>query len=740
MGLESLNDVQKKAVLQTEGPCLIFAGAGSGKTRVLTHRIAHILETGDVLPANILALTFTNKAAREMKSRIEGLIRADTAGMFVGTFHSLCAYLLRVDGEKIGIGKNFSIFDTADQNQLIKECIKRLNIDEKQLPLRFFRSKISEAKNLGLYPEAYAGEFGLGANDPVLHVYKRYETRLKECAALDFDDLLLKGVELLEESKETLEKYQERFLYIHVDEYQDTNAAQYRLLRLLAARHRNLCAVGDDDQSIYSWRGADITNILNFEKDFPDAAVFYLEQNYRSTEHILQTANAVISNNEGRKPKKLWSRLGRGERVKVFTAGDEYDEAQFVANEIMRLCETEHIPLDHMAVLYRTNAQSRVFEEKLMRYSIPYRVYGGLKFYDRREIKDLIAYLRILDNPRDDVSLMRIINTPRRGIGDATVQKLAAQAVLQGVSVMDVLLDLGSSGLDARTQKKLEAFCALVTRFLALAQVETPSGLIEAVIEETGYAAHLESDRDETAQSRIENLDEFIASVAEYESRAGSQEQDVSLGGFLETISLSSDMDEEKAADRSAVTLMTLHSAKGLEFEAVFLVGMEESLFPHASAQLEPGEMEEERRLCYVGITRAQRRLYLTHALERRLRNDRMRCSVSRFLSEMPRNSLYILKPHLFSLQPGMLMGDEREKPWRPALRPERQKPSAEEKKVFYSVADKVEHDKFGRGTVVRVEGQGENAILTIAFEGQGVKKLSVAYAPIRKTEVNAHG
>ncbi|MFZ5974638.1 MAG: ATP-dependent helicase [Bacillota bacterium] len=735
-GFDTLNDVQRKAVLHTQGPCLIFAGAGSGKTRVLTHRIAHIIQNEDVLPANILALTFTNKAAREMKSRIETLIASGTAGMFVGTFHSLCAFFLRADGGSIGIGGNFTIFDTADQNQLISECMKRLNIDEKQLPKRFFRAKISEAKNLALYPDAYAREFGLNANDPVFQVYKRYEARLKECAALDFDDLLLRAVELLENSKETLGKYQERFTYIHVDEYQDTNAAQYRLLKLLAARHRNLCVVGDDDQSIYSWRGADITNILNFEKDYPDAAVFYLEQNYRSTEHILQTANAVIANNPARKQKKLWSRLGRGERVKVFTASDEYDEAQFVANEIMRLHDTEYIPLENMAVLYRTNAQSRVFEEKFMRYSLPYRIYGGLKFYDRREIKDLVAYLRILANPRDDVSLLRIINTPRRGIGNTTVQKLAAEAVLKGESIMDILMDLDASDLDARTRKKLEAFCALISRFIALSQVMPPSGLIEAIIDETGYAEHLESEHDENVQSRLENLDEFIASVAEYEQNA----QEVSLHGFLETVSLSSDMDEEKQKSRSAVTLMTLHSAKGLEFEVVFLVGLEDNLFPHASAQVEPGELEEERRLCYVGITRAQRRLYLSHALERRSRHEKMRCRVSRFISEMPRDSLYILKPHLFSRQAGMLQEDEGNRPWNPPLKHERQRVAIEPKRVSYSVADRVEHDRFGRGTVVRVDGQGENATLTVAFEGQGIKKLSVAYAPLRRLEVNAHG
>ena len=733
-GSEPLNEVQKKAVLQTKGPCLIFAGAGSGKTRVLTHRIAHILEHEDVLPANILALTFTNKAAREMKERVEALVPGGAAGMFVGTFHSLCASFLRRDGEAIGIGPNFSIFDTADQNQVISEAMKRLNIDEKQFPRRFFRARISDAKNACLSPEAYAKELGLKANDPVFEVYKRYEQRLKECVALDFDDLLLRGVELLETSKETLNRYQDRYLYIHVDEYQDTNAAQYRFLRLLAARHKNLCVVGDDDQSIYSWRGADITNILNFEKDFPDAKVFYLEQNYRSTEHILQVANAVIAHNCARRQKKLWSRMGRGERVKVFTARNEYDEAQFVYGEIVRLHEDEFVPLDNIAVLYRTNAQSRVFEERFMRYSLPYRVYGGLKFYDRREIKDLVAYLRVLDNPRDDVSLMRVINTPRRGIGDATLQKLAAEAARRGESVMDVLIDLDSSGLDARVKKKLEAFSALIARFIALSRVARPSELIETIIDETGYALHLENGPGENVQARLENLDEFIASVAEYEASA----PDASLSGFLETVSLSTDMDEAKKLSRGAVTLMTLHSAKGLEFEAVFIVGLEDNLFPHASAQVDPDELEEERRLCYVGVTRAQRRLYLTHALERRMRQERLRCRVSRFISEMPEEDLYILRPQLFSLQPGMLSGDRASRPLTP---PEsRAQPAPAPKRTVYGVADKVEHDRFGRGTVVRVEGQGENAILTIAFDGQGVKKLSVAYAPIRRLEVNANG
>jgi DNA helicase-2/ATP-dependent DNA helicase PcrA len=728
---DALNEVQLEAVRHTEGPCLIFAGAGSGKTRVLTHRIAHILETRDVLPRNILALTFTNKAAREMKSRIEGLIGGDAQGMFVGTFHSLCAYLLRVDGDAIGIEKNFSIFDASDQDTVIKECIHHLNVDEKQFPKRFFRARISEAKNLALGPDEYAREFGLSANDMVLQVYRRYQARLTECGALDFDDLLIKGAELFEKSRETLEKYQQRFRYIHVDEYQDTNAAQYRLLKHLAAGHRNICVVGDDDQSIYSWRGADITNILSFEKDYPDAAVFFLEQNYRSTEHILNTANAVISNNCGRREKKLWSNIGRGERVKVYTADDEYDEARFVCAEVMRLHQEEGIPLENMAVLYRTNAQSRVFEEKCMRFSLPYRVYGGLKFYDRREIRDLIAYLRVLGNPRDDVSLLRIINTPRRGIGTATVERLAAEAAGRGESVMDVLLDIGSSGLDARTRKKLEGFCALIARLMAMAQITPPAALTEEIIEAVGYIAHLENGEDENLQSRLENIDEFIASVAEYEQNA----ERPTLQGFLETVSLSSDLDEEKPQNRGALTLMTLHSAKGLEFEVVFLAGMEDNLFPHASAQLEPGQMEEERRLCYVGITRAKRRLYLTHALERRSRSERLRCRVSRFLSEMPKDCLYILRPHSFERQPGMPGGDGHKRPW--------DAPGSHAKKAgtdAYAVADRVEHDRFGPGTVIGVTGRGENAILTIAFEGQGIKKLSVAYAPIRRLEVNAHG
>ncbi|NLT17383.1 MAG: ATP-binding domain-containing protein, partial [Clostridiales bacterium] len=422
------------------------------------------------------------------------------------------------------------------------------------------------------------------------------------------------------------------------------------------------------------------------------------------------------------------------ERVKVFTARDEYDEAQFVYGEIVRLHEDEFVPLYNIAVLYRTNAQSRVFEERFMRYSLPYRVYGGLKFYDRREIKDLVAYLRVLDNPRDDVSLMRVINTPRRGIGDATLQKLAAEAARRGESVMDVIIDLDSSGLDARVKKKLEAFSALIARFIALSRAARPSELIETIIDETGYALHLENGPGENVQARLENLDEFIASVAEYEACA----PDASLSGFLETVSLSTDMDEAKKLSRGAVTLMTLHSAKGLEFEAVFIVGLEDNLFPHASAQVDPDELEEERRLCYVGVTRAQRRLYLTHALERRMRQERLRCRVSRFISEMPKEDLYILRPQLFSLQPGMLSGNRASRPLPP---PEsRAQPAPAPKRTVYGVADKVEHDRFGRGTVVRVEGQGENAILTIAFDGQGVKKLSVAYAPIRRLEVNANG
>lgn len=727
----TLNEVQQQAVETIDGPCLVFAGAGSGKTRVLTHRIAYILETKDVMPANILAVTFTNKAAREMRERIESLIQQDTKGMFVGTFHSLCSLLLRIDGDKIGIERGFTIFDSADQNQLIGECMKRLNIDEKQLTKRFFKGKISEAKSLGLGPVSYAKEFMLSTNDPILQVYELYEKRLGECSALDFDDLLLKGVKLLEESKETLEKYQERFEYIHVDEYQDTNATQYKLIKLLAQKHHNICVVGDDDQSIYSWRGADITNILNFEKDYPEAKLFYLEQNYRSTEHILKAANSVISNNSVRKEKALWSKLGRGERIKIYSANDEYDEAAFVCNEMMRLREMESIPLENMAVLYRTNAQSRVIEEKCMRYAIPYRVFGGLRFYDRKEIKDLIAYLRVVANPRDDVSLIRIINTPKRGIGNVTVQKLSETAASNGVSIMDVLMDMDAYEIDKRIQKKLDIFCALMTQLIALAHISKPTELVEHILNQTEYSEYIKAEQPENAQSRLENIDEFIASVAEFEQN----NENATLGQFLENVSLSSDVEGQDDQETKYVTLMTLHSAKGLEFEVVFLLGMEDNLFPHASAMKDPQQLEEERRLCYVGITRAKRRLYLAHAIRRRWRNEYMRSRLSQFVSEINQENLYILKPHVFDQQPGMLNDDERKNPWNPPVNDGGIKKISPNKKDVFEISDKIEHDKFGFGTVIGVKGKGENAILNVAFDGQGIKQMSVAYAPIRKLE-----
>ena len=629
--LSGLNPPQREATLTTSGPLLILAGAGSGKTRVLTHRIAHLIDQG-VAPWRIMAITFTNKAAREMRERVMHLCGAQAGDVWISTFHASCARILRRDIDKLGIKGQFSIYDDDDQMSLIRSLLKERNYDDKTYVPRVIKSIISDAKNKLMSPTEWLKQSDGDMKSKIyFEIYQLYEKRLRKNDALDFDDLLVKTLELLTQHPPVLEYYRNRFQYIHVDEYQDTNMAQYEFVRLLGAMHRNVCVVGDDDQSIYGWRGADVRNILEFEKEYPDAHIIKLEQNYRSTGTILGAANEVISNNGGRKEKSLWTDRGDGERISLYCAQDERDEAAYVCAQLVKLRKAG-LDYGSAAVLYRANAQSRALEEALVRVGIPYRVYGGMKFYDRKEVKDLVAYLRVLANPEDDVSLRRIINVPRRAIGDATLDQAQRYALDQEISLLAAVLSYEELGLASRARNAMAQFAALMSELVGLRYELSAEALIEAIIERTGFMKMLEQDKSDEGQSRIENVNEFIGAVKQYEQ----QSPDGGLEGFLENVALVSDIDslEEKT---QALTLMTLHSAKGLEFPAVFMVGLEEGIFPISRAAFgEPEQLEEERRLCYVGITRAMRKLYMTRARMRMLYGNRQSAPASRFLSEIP--------------------------------------------------------------------------------------------------------
>lgn len=630
INLNDLNPQQRAAVVKTEGPLLVLAGAGSGKTRVLTYRVAYLVEKG-VAPWHILAITFTNKAAREMQERVRALVGEGAEDAWVSTFHSCCARILRRDIEKLGYKRQFAIYDEDDRMQVIRGVAKALNLGDKEFPPKQIRAVISDAKNRMLTPAEWLKESGGDFRSRKLYeAYRDYEAALKGNNALDFDDLLIKALELLADHPPVLEYYRDKFRYILVDEYQDTNAAQYALVRLLAGERHNLCVVGDDDQSIYGWRGADIRNILEFEKDFPECETIKLEQNYRSTGNILDAANQVIAHNGGRKEKVLWTEADSGERIALYHAMDERDEAEFIASMARRIVAGGE-NAGNVAVLYRTNAQSRVLEEAFVRGGTPYRVYGGQRFYERREVKDLIAYLRVLANPDDDVSARRIINAPKRGIGEATIEKLADYARENEMPLMSAVLDWEGTDLSARPKKLLAAFAALMIDLTELMYEQKPSELLETVIDRTGYIKELEQDKNEENQSRIENIRELQGAVAEFER----MHPEGGLSDFLENVALISDADAVNESG-GAVTLMTLHSAKGLEFNNVFLAGMEEGVFPITRALFDEDQLEEERRLAYVGITRARRRLILSHARTRALYNARSANELSRFVAEIP--------------------------------------------------------------------------------------------------------
>nr|WP_226984175.1 DNA helicase PcrA [Halothermothrix orenii] len=706
--LTGLNPEQKKAVEHFEGPLLILAGAGSGKTRVLTHRIAYLIENYGVNPLQILAVTFTNKAAGEMKERVDNLLGGMAGDLWVSTFHSLCARILRKEIGKIGYDNNFVIFDTDDQQKLISRILKELNLDPKKTRPRAILSEISRAKNELIDPRSYANNVGDYFQDITARIYPLYQERLKESNALDFDDLIMKTIEVFVDNPMVLEYYQERFKYILVDEYQDVNFAQYKLVQLLANKYRNLCVVGDPDQGIYGFRGADIRNILNFEEDYPEARVIKLEQNYRSKEKILKAAHHVIRNNTARKEKRLWTKRGKGEDLKLYVAFDDKDEASYVCRKIKELKREKNYKFSDFAVLYRTNSQSRSVEEMMVKYAIPYQIVGGFRFYDRMEIKDILAYLRVIYNPSDEVSLLRIINRPKRGIGQGTISKLSRYARERGISLYKAGTEAESNPyLTASFKKRVKAFFDLLEELREKSETLSIDTLTHQVVTRTGYQRELNEEGTQQARNRLENIQELFSVIEEF--MKGNENK--TLGAFLEEVSLISDVDNMED-NQNVVTLMTLHSAKGLEFPVVFIIGMEEGLFPHANSMMDHEELEEERRLCYVGITRARDELYLTRARERMRFGQRKPYPPSRFLDEIP--------PQLFednNDKKEEILGNIKEK---------------ESKTGEYKVGDTVVHPRWGKGQIVGVR-ENRGLELKINFGKGKVKTLLAEYAPIQK-------
>ncbi|MFN8106090.1 MAG: DNA helicase PcrA [Acidimicrobiia bacterium] len=769
--LVGLNDRQREAVLHTEGPLLIVAGAGSGKTRVLTHRIAHLIRDLGVSPWAVLAITFTNKAATEMRERVGALV-GDRLGqtMWVCTFHSACVRILRKHAPLLGFATGFSIYDQSDAQRLTALCVRDLNLDPKKFGPRRVHSAISAAKNELVTPDRFA-ELASGYVDrAVAQVFGLYDRRLREANAMDFDDLLVRTVELLRDHEDVRREYAERFRYVLVDEYQDTNQAQYQLSRLWSAAARNLCVVGDGDQSIYAFRGADVRNILEFERDYPDAVVVNLEQNYRSTQEILEAANSVIAHNLQRRDKRLFTERRGGHRIQVYEAENEHDEAAFVATEIDRLVDDEGVRMGDVAVFYRTNAQARVLEEVLVRAGVPYKVVGGTRFYDRREIKDALAYLRLLVNPADEVSLRRIVNVPRRGIGDQTLSRLAAAAAAAGVPLGEMLARVDEvPDLKPRARAAVAGFVGIIEELGTELATGGLAAAIEATWESTGYAAELRAEASLESQGRLENLAELLTVAAEFaaEARAsvdgdaGAPAPEEQLREFLEDVSLVSDADEVETGS-SSVTLMTLHNAKGLEFPVVFVTGMEEGVFPHMRSLTEPDQLEEERRLAYVGITRAMDRLYLCHALNRSLFGGTSYNSPSRFLAELPaelvdrtggaaevrswrrdRDRFREERGYARFRRDRMPAGGAATESSHDEIDYDAPRDSslatigrgtADDGADAVPVAavepgDKVRHPKFGSGVVLRVEGAGDKATATVAFESAGQKQLVLAWA-----------
>ncbi len=734
-----LNPQQAEAVINTEGPMLIMAGAGSGKTKVLTCRVANLLQKG-VRPYRILAITFTNKAAAEMRERVNNMSGPAAKDVWLFTFHAFCARFLRMEIDKLpGYGGNFAIYDTADSQNLIKQILKEMNLDDKRFQPSGILSRISNAKNALQDAAAFARQAGDFYEQKVVDIYSRYEQKLQLNNALDFDDLLMLSIKLLQENKEVREKYQDRFDYLLVDEYQDTNHAQYLLTKFLAANHRNICVVGDADQSIYGWRGADIQNILDFEKDYPDAKVIKLEQNYRSTQIILDAANAVIENNTGRKPKNLWTENKSGADIIYFQAVDERDEARFVIEQLQNLQRTENKKLGDMAILYRTNTQSRIFEEMLIKSGISYNMVGGLKFYERKEIKDIIAYLRVIFNPADSLSLLRIINVPKRGIGDASLAKIQAYAAANNVSLFEAVSNAAAiDGLSSRFVSKLDDLAGIIFELMNLASEAPVEDLIDRVLRDTGYLEELENERTPQAQSRIDNLHELISVAQEF---AASEEEN-NLENFLAHVALVSDIDDTELGE-DAITLKTLHTSKGLEYPVVFLVGMEEGLFPHARTLMDETEIEEERRLCYVGITRAKEKLFLSSTKMRTIYGNTVTYPPSRFLQEIPARLVKTIKrQERFSALENFKQVSEKysARPQKPAstfnphsFMPQKPAAAAGGTGTRFNTGDRVSHSKWGEGMVVSVKDSPDGQEVKVAFAGAGVRSLLTKYAVLKK-------
>lgn len=744
--LNGMNPKQKEAVVCTEGPLLLMAGAGSGKTRVLTHRIAYLIEEKGINPWNILAITFTNKAAKEMKERVKGLMGIEGEDVWVSTFHSMCVRILRRDVNHIGYSRNFTIIDSSEQLTLMKRVLKELNIDPKKYDPRSILGAISNAKNGLLTPADYQETQGDFFTQIVGRCYEIYQKELRQNQCMDFDDLIMNTIRLFKENPEALAFYQNKFQYIHVDEYQDTNHAQYTLVNMLAARFKNLCVVGDADQSIYGWRGADMQNILDFEKDYPEAEVILLEQNYRSTKTILEAANQVIQNNRNRRDKSLWTENHEGPRIKYYRGQTERDEGRFVVREIQNQIANEGRDYGDFAVLYRTNAQSRAVEDILVKSNIPYTMVGGHKFYDRKEIKDILAYLSAIANPDDSISLERIINVPKRGVGPGSLDKLRQFAELHGFPLLEAAQNIELSNVTGKAAKELGKFGQIMAEFHQMIPYLTITELTEEVLEKSGYKEELRIQNTLESQARLENLEEFLTVTKEFDKQYANRSEEEGdapedkLSIFLNDLALFSDLDNYEE-ETTQVTLMTLHAAKGLEFPVVFLVGMEENLFPLSRSLMEESELEEERRLAYVGITRAEEKLYFTNAFSRTLYGRTQYNQASRFVAEIESDLLEGTSARPAQpIQSNTSRGTFNPKVFKPVYQQAQSaKPAVSTKKETggdasdWKAGDKVSHKKWGTGTVVRVSGKAKDMELDVAFAQQGVKRLLAAFAPIEK-------
>ena len=738
--LANMNPRQKEAVMHTEGPLLLMAGAGSGKTRVLTHRIAYLIEEKNVNPWNILAITFTNKAAREMKERVNQLLGSGGEDVWVSTFHSMCVRILRRDVDQIGYSRNFTIIDTSEQNTLMKRVLKELNIDPKKYDPRSILGAISNAKNELLTPADYENQQGSLFEQIVGRCYALYQKELRNNQCMDFDDLIMNTIRLFKENEDALQFYQRKFHYIHVDEYQDTNHAQYTLVNLLADRFKNLCVVGDADQSIYGWRGANMQNILDFEKDYPDAAVILLEQNYRSTQTILNAANQVIKNNRNRPDKNLWTENRAGEKITYYRGDSERDEARFIVSEMQKQIADKGRKFGDFAVLYRTNAQSRVIEEMLLKANVPYTMVGGRKFYDRKEIRDILAYLSAIANPSDSLSLERIINVPKRGIGATSVEKLREFASLHEWSLLEAAMNVDLANISGKAGKELGSFGMMMDQFAQMIPYLSVTELTKEILDKTGYKQDLINQNNLESQSRLENLEEFLTVTQEFDKRFEAQNEDDAdapeekLTVFLNDLALLSDVDSYEE-ESSQVTLMTLHAAKGLEFPVVFLIGIEENIFPLSRALMEESELEEERRLAYVGITRAEEELFLTNAFSRTLYGRTQYNRPSRFVEEIEQDLLQSLGERT---QPKGAAASFQPKVFKPTYTQPRQSTVSSRQTTTaagnqWQVGEKVNHKKWGVGTIVRTTGAAQDLELDVAFPQQGVKRLLAAFAPIEK-------